>query len=720
MALEGVFLAVHLEYSLANRIRSLWPRLEELVALSDRYGFRITLQFSVTWAEYVYANGLLSVVHGWEAEGHEIALHHHGPTHKFFDGYTNRPDLVRTDGWYATDGTYRGDMEALLDFLAPLTTRGIVSAGMSDAETDWPAGLLYHATKKGEDNAKTDLLSVPWVVVYDGHTVLAAANAGYGIEHLGDAAVTLADIEDGLRTGTSEEVMGIVLSDDTLENAFADIEPLFDLLSEYGVVVETVRDVLGRFPFGAPTPTATPGAENPRQPFPAVEDAVYTRFGDVSAVEIPHTECANFTATPIVVGDWLVYPAHEFSRDCDEEGPYARTLFGYHMPEGRLYRLYEGATGEAPLLYSPELDTVFWNVTFGGNLFLLDPRSFAPRQSVSLGATADGSGTVLGGLYYLGTVNSPDPVCQNPVNPACGALFAVDGSGTVVRELGLEDGFRAWVGSGVTTDGEFLYVGTAAQTVGVKTGQEDEYLHGCSVTKLTPDLRVVAAFDPGDPGCYALPFQGANLDSVAGEVVLGPDRVWVLYVRPNDERLRVALYVLDYDLVEQCRLEFDFEPRTQAAGFYSAPTLDSEGTAYVPLTVPWPEGERKALLLAVEPDCSSRELAGIPGRWAWASPTLADDRYVLFATDGELRVLGLEGSLVRTYPLRSPARVLASPVLHDGKVYVLQEDGTLDVVEGTGLGGYGNAVWPRYRHDNDGSGALTAGDPAPGTRSRAP
>lgn len=29
-----------------------------------------------------------------------------------------------------------------------------------------------------------------------------------------------------------------------------------------------------------------------------------------------------------------------------------------------------------------------------------------------------------------------------------------------------------------------------------------------------------------------------------------------------------------------------------------------------------------------------------------------------------------------------------------------------NVIEGTGLSGYGTAPWPRYRHDNSGTGAL--------------
>lgn len=54
---------------------------------------------------------------------------------------------------------------------------------------------------------------------------------------------------------------------------------------------------------------------------------------------------------------------------------------------------------------------------------------------------------------------------------------------------------------------------------------------------------------------------------------------------------------------------------------------------------------------------------------------------------------------------------LGGPVsaTHQGTIYVLQEDATLNVIEGTGVAGYGSALWPRYRRDNGGSGSLQQG-----------
>ncbi len=243
---EGAFIAFHLEVSRMNRVNTLWPLLERFMALADQYGVKVTLQFSAPWAEYVYQNNLLDTVRAWEANGHEIALHHHGPTHKFFDGYTDDPTAVRADGWYATEGMYLGSMDDLMTFLAPLSQQGMTSAGMSDEATDWPAGVLYFATDSGETPSADDLLSTPVEVTHNGYPAVEIYNAGYLIEHFGNAAVDLDDVETALQTAASGEYLGLVFNDETFEKDFNQIEPLFQLLQQYGVTIETVSDLMDR------------------------------------------------------------------------------------------------------------------------------------------------------------------------------------------------------------------------------------------------------------------------------------------------------------------------------------------------------------------------------------------------------------------------------------------------------------------------------------------
>ncbi len=465
---------------------------------------------------------------------------------------------------------------------------------------------------------------------------------------------------------------------------------------------------------GTATPTPTP------QPFSLVPDATYGTQNGVSYVRIPTTDCANLTATPILVGDWLVYPMHEHRENCSGNSAYQRSLFGYNIQDGKLYLLRQDGAGEASLLYDPEQETLYWDTTFGGTVFILDPETFDLRQKVSVGTTSDSAGVVLDGLYYFGTVNTPNAVCQDPVNENCGAVFALDTQGNVVHTLNTDDGFRAWIGTSLTTDGEYLYIGSAKQTKGSESQEESGYLYGCSVTKADKDLNILASFDPGDTACHKLPFMGTNADSVSGEIVPDGSGLWVQYVRPNQAsdtqgQLKVTLYRLNLDLEEQCRVEFPFAPQIQAVGFYQGPTVDQDGNAYIGVSVPDATHTRTGQLYQVTPSCQTTLLAEAPGSWAQASPTLADDQFVLFATDGKLQILTLDGQLVREYILASEARVLTSPVIVDGVIYVVQEDATINIIQDPDVTGYGNAIWPRYRHDNLGSAVLGAAtDPGPG------
>lgn len=111
-----------------------------------------------------------------------------------------------------------------------------------------------------------------------------------------------------------------------------------------------------------------------------------------------------------------------------------------------------------------------------------------------------------------------------------------------------DNGFRTWIGAGVVTDGEAIYVGGSPQHYGA---DEIVYHYGCSTVKLSPDLHVLASADPGDSGCHRLP-GGPDEDAVAGEPVLGMgEDVWVRYVRPIDSRLKTPIILYNRNLEER-------------------------------------------------------------------------------------------------------------------------------------------------------------------------
>jgi hypothetical protein len=207
--------------------------------------------FTAQWARYIQENDLIEKVRAWERAGHEIALHHHGPSHPFFDGYTNRPDLIQDPSFYRFRVTYQGTMDDLMNLLAPLSEKGIVSAGMTDQGIDWHPQLRYQATKSDRETGPSvsDLLSAPREVTYNGLPAVEVLNAGYAIGRLERTgqAVTLADVEAALQAGTSDQVMGLVLNDETLAGRRADVEALFLLLERYGVRARPLRELLTGF-----------------------------------------------------------------------------------------------------------------------------------------------------------------------------------------------------------------------------------------------------------------------------------------------------------------------------------------------------------------------------------------------------------------------------------------------------------------------------------------
>jgi hypothetical protein len=49
-------------------------------------------------------------------------------------------------------------------------------------------------------------------------------------------------------------------------------------------------------------------------------------------------------------------------------------------------------------------------------------------------------------------------------------------------------------------------------------------------------------------------------------------------------------------------------------------------------------------------------------------------------------------------------------MIADGVMYIVDTTGPLTVIQNSGLQVYGTAVWPRYRHDNYGSGCTISRD----------
>ncbi|CAG0983519.1 hypothetical protein BURK2_01980 [Burkholderiales bacterium] len=440
----------------------------------------------------------------------------------------------------------------------------------------------------------------------------------------------------------------------------------------------------------------------------ALTDALLTVQGSPSWFTLPSSTCTSFTATPTVVGDWLLIPGHDRGHGCTPTSKYGHSLLGYKISENRMYEIHSNVASETTPQYRPENNRIYWNTTWGSTARILDGSSLDLLVSIDAGASSDAAGVYWKNAFYFGTINTPEASCQDPVKKACGMVAAADDNGNVVKRIDIDQGFRSWIAAGLTTDGNALYVGGSPSHYG---SLEPDNLYGCAVLKFDENLNILKSYDLGTKGCQHSGAGGDDEDAVAGETVLGPGSVWVQYHSANDAELNTHLVRLSRDLEELCKVPFSTN-RTKPGAFYGAATVDKEGNAYFPITLPLREVNpgQAATLVKVTPQCQATTLASVANARANASPTLVDDQWVLFAYNGKLRQLSLTGETVREWTLGSTEEVNAAPFLHQGKLYVLQADGTLNIISDTGFSGYGNAHWPRYRKDNHGSATLVDGD----------
>jgi hypothetical protein len=443
---------------------------------------------------------------------------------------------------------------------------------------------------------------------------------------------------------------------------------------------------------------------------------------------VPANDCSKTVSSPIVVGDWVLLPMNlassvsSCSEEDKEELTYGETLLGYSLVDLRLHVIDPGPFETAgTLTYWEEKDLVIWPILgrFPGKLLTASTlAAFAEVRGFAAGA--DVSSLVLDGLMYFTTANPGNVVCQDPINPDCGAVAAydvdvLDVGGNVaeqVHRIDIDDGFRVWISGAPTTDGSYVYAGGSSEYHGLdEDGNEviDGYRYGCSALKFNPDLTIASYHDPGDTGCVEL--ESGFWDAIVGEMPIGPTGIWAQYDAPNKDFAKdtsVALYrpsAESEELRVKCNALLPGSSQLQTARFYQAPSVDADGNAYVLLNLSdedEPESPLYAHLYRIDgDDCEATELVKFEAR-AYSTPVLVDDSHILVPSGGILHVVALDGTIDRQYALASDSYVEASPMVHDGVVYVRGFDGSLTVIEGSGISGYGTAAWPRFRGDNHG------------------
>jgi len=239
--IKTAFISIHMEPgsnpSTTEYPELHWPDLVSLIALADEYNIKLSLVFNPQWAVYILDDEeKLALLRSWEVAGHEIGLHHHGPHHGSWNGYTDQEE-------YKDDLKYIGSGEDMMSLLNQLPASGqILVAGIGgeeDVDLDWPDGVIYE-TDGGADGA-ADILSNPTKNVYNGHTVISLRHAQYQV---GKMSLSLGEIASYLEESQSEKYMGIVFHEKNYAKDPAKIEQLFQLFQDHDVEVKTVQSIM--------------------------------------------------------------------------------------------------------------------------------------------------------------------------------------------------------------------------------------------------------------------------------------------------------------------------------------------------------------------------------------------------------------------------------------------------------------------------------------------
>lgn len=463
-------------------------------------------------------------------------------------------------------------------------------------------------------------------------------------------------------------------------------------------------------PFTPPpsTPPVSPSVATTVAPFAPTqrtEGASVTTAPGMIVVHLPASECTQVTATPLVVGDFIVFATHKLTpkpdqRDAPESqclsDPTPPGLYAVSSVTGEAFTLIEGVSVEATAAYAD--GAILLPTLFGGKPLAMWQNG-QTSYSKPLGAALDSAGLwdAAASRFIVGSVNSPFAQCQDGPNPDCGALVAVDLAGNTLARLDRASGLRGWLTGGPTTDGAAYFFGTGSGMDGTASPNPNS-LHECSVVKVDKDFRILAAFDDGTEGCAEI----GNLESaVVGEAPVAGGVLWAQHLGGTDGQATAPVSQLRAaDLSVICRAEIPVLAGRSAAGYYQGPVVDAAGNAYV--TTRTMQNGMKASLVRIAPDCSTATLLNTAADLA-SSPTLADDRSVLVAAAGVLHVVDRTTGQSTEYPLGSSASVVGGAVITPNGVAVASMDGTVTILTGTGIRGYGSDPWPRFRKDNSGS-----------------
>ncbi len=239
----GMVITVHIEPTTsAKQTLEHWQTNQRLIALADEYNMNLSLHFSPTMATFVSKNpASLAMVHSWESSGHEIAVHHHDPSHVNWDGYSDDPTMISKSG-------YLGTISDMFSTVSVLSADGIILTGSGTSNpSEWYRGLIY-GSRGGSPPSYRDMVHTAQTEMMGSTLVTFLPKSPFGVDMISAAnATTLEHIKEAVQTAAPDEYIGFTVTDETLDDeSFADLEQVFQYLDEEGLTTQTIEALLSK------------------------------------------------------------------------------------------------------------------------------------------------------------------------------------------------------------------------------------------------------------------------------------------------------------------------------------------------------------------------------------------------------------------------------------------------------------------------------------------
>jgi hypothetical protein len=261
-----------------NYQRALWPTVIKLVALADKYEFKLTLALSPQWAEFILKDeSRIDIFKAWGEHGHELAFHHHGIDHIDWDGYTNRfgEKNYNDDDKYLKKykSGHRGTSDDGFKWLQELSSKmnpanKVVTGTITDTKVDTPAGITI--LTEGSLDLSKGMLAKPrkqtlpaGEIIWFRHAQLRsnfneAGNDLYNAQQSHDKAKELLErFKEKFAQAKGGEVAGVVFHEFDFYRCPDIYEEWFKFVGSNGYKAQTLKEIAGYPQTGTPEPVSS-------------------------------------------------------------------------------------------------------------------------------------------------------------------------------------------------------------------------------------------------------------------------------------------------------------------------------------------------------------------------------------------------------------------------------------------------------------------------------